>query len=78
MEIPVLYGVRNAGTYVGSVSREREARYKRRRRAEGKAAAQQAGAVKRSEKEVAKHAEQVPRKAAIEHRIPVPETDTGG
>ena len=35
-------------------------------------------AVIRSEKEVAKHADPVPRKAAIADIIPVPQTDTGG
>ena len=29
-------------------------------------------------KEVAKPVESVPRKAAIDHRVPVPKTDTGG
>ena len=29
-------------------------------------------------KEVAKHVEAVPRKAAIVHTVPVPKTDTGG
>ena len=34
--------------------------------------------MKRSEREVAKHAGHVPRKAAIDYTVPVPKTDTGG
>ena len=36
VEIPVLHGNRNVGTHVESMSREREDRYKRRRRKTGK------------------------------------------
>ncbi len=77
MEIPVLRYKRNVGTHVGSMSREREDRCKRRRRREGKTVRQSKG-VKRSEREVAKHAGHVPRKAAIDYTVPVPKTDTGG
>ena len=71
MEIPVLLYDRTVGTHEGSAGREREDRCKRRRRGEGKAALQSKG-VKRSEKKVAKRAGDVPRKAAIVHKAPVP------
>ena len=77
MEIPVLLHDRTVGTHEGSASREREDRCKRSRRREGKPALQSEG-VKRSEREVAKRACFVPRKAAIAHGGPVPKTDTGG
>ena len=40
MEIPVLQYNRNVGTHVESMSREREDRYKRGRRVEGKSVTQ--------------------------------------
>ena len=54
-----------------SVSREWKDRYKRRRRAGGKTAAQ-AKAVKWSEIKVAKRAGRVPGKAAMALYVPVP------
>ena len=77
MEIPVLHHNRTVGTHKVSVSREREDRCKRRRRWKGKTV-HQSKDVKRSEKEVAKYAGHVPRKAAIVYDVPVPKTDTGG
>ena len=77
MEIPALLYDRTVGTHGGSMIREREDRSKCRRRDTGKTVCQSKG-MKRSEREVAKHAGTVPRKAAIVHRVPVPETDTGG
>ncbi len=59
------------GTHVGSMGREWEDRYKRRRGREGKAALQPK-AVTWSETKVAKHAGHVPRKAAIVLYVPVP------
>ncbi len=59
------------------MSREREARCKRRRRWERENRPSIQGR-KAERKEVAKHAGTVPRKAAIVYRAPVPETDTGG
>ena len=71
MEIPVLRHDRTVGTHVGSGSREREDRYKRRRGCKGKAV-QQARRRDVERKEVAKPAEHVPRKAAMAHGAPVP------
>ena len=71
MEIPVLLYIRNVGTHDESVSRKRESRCKRRRCWVGKSV-QQANGVMRSEVKVAKHADVVPRKAAIVYTIPVP------
>ena len=77
MEIPVLLYDRTAGTHEGSACREREDRCKRSRRRAGKAVLRS----RRREaerKRVAKRAGFVPRKAAIDHKAPVPQTDTGG
>ena len=60
-----------------SIGAEWKAARKRRRGHIGKTV-WQPESVKRSEKEVAKHVEAVPRKAAIVHTVPVPKTDTGG
>ena len=77
MEIPALRYDRTVGTYAEGMCREREDRCKRGRSMEGKTAIQ-SGDVMRSEGKVAKHADRVPRKAAIVHTVPVPQTDTGG
>ena len=77
MEIPVLHYGRTAGTHGGGMSRERKDRCKRIRRCRGKSVH---GILRRDaeRKRVAKHADAVPRKAAIAHNVPVPKTDTGG
>ncbi len=65
------------GTHVGSASRERRDRHKRRRRRGGKSPLQARG-VKWTEIQVGKGMGHVPGKAAIEQPAPVPQTDTGG
>ena len=57
--------------------REGKNRCKRPYRAGGKTPAGREG-VRRSETQVAKHAEPVPGKAAMAPHAPVPQTDTGG
>ena len=47
-------------------------------RARGVAGVGKPGAAGRSEITVAKHARRAPRKAAMAHAAPVPQTDTGG
>ena len=54
-----------------------EAGVRRKRKFPGKSAVHPED-VTRSELKVAKHVSHVPRKAAIVHTIPVPQTDTGG
>ena len=71
MENPVLRHDRTVGTHVESGGREREDRYKRRRRQGGKSPCQSRG-VKWSESKVAKPAGHVPGKAAMAHGVPVP------
>ena len=71
MENPVLPYNRTVGTHGQRISRERENRPKRRRSGEGKSAPQSEG-VTGSELKVAKYPEDVPRKAAIVYKVPVP------
>ena len=78
MEIPAPRADRTAGTRPGNRSREREARRKRKRGHGGKTPWQKPKDVMRTEKEVGKTVEWLPRKAAMALSGPVPETDTGG
>ena len=71
VEIPVPHGNRTVGTQGESMSREWKDRYKRRRSADGKSAAQ-SKSVMWSEVRVAKHADPLSRKAAIVFHAPVP------
>ena len=77
MEIPVLLYDRTVGTHGGSMSREREDPVERGQ-LYGRKSRHMRRTPEAERKRVAKHAEAVPRKAAIVHTVPVPQTDTGG
>ena len=77
MEIPVLLCDRTAGTHgVGRVPGA--GRPVQAQQGEGRKIRPPTRRCDAERKEVAKRAGPVPRKAAIVHKVPVPQTDTGG
>ena len=76
-KIPALQYDRTVGTYVESAGAERKAACKRGSRMVGKSAIQRRRR-DADRTQVGKRVSHVPRKAAIVHAVPVPQTDTGG